>query len=144
MFVVESFGLDLEERSLRLSDLSCVKLNSLNCWLTLMSIPLSNLVLLRPMLSLSLIFAFMFRGYVNALVETGESGVSNSSEWMFDPEKQPESLNLESDIYLSLDDDKLVRLQGPTQSSEVPRYCVLLGSFAIGPEPAVPPVKNVI
>lgn len=143
MFDVESFGLDLEERSLRLSDLSCAKLNSLNCWLTLMSIPLSNLVLL--MLSLSLIFAFMSGGYVNALdLETGESGVSNSSEWMFDPEKQPESLNLESDMYLSLDDDKLVRLQGPTQSSEVPQYCVLLGSFAIGPEPAVPPGKNLI
>lgn len=76
-----------------------------------MSIPLSNLVLLM----FSLIFAFMSGGYVNALdLEIGESGVSNSSEWMFDPEKQPESLNLESDMYLSLDDDKLVRLQGPT------------------------------
>lgn len=138
MFVVESFGLDLEERSLRPSHLSCVKLNSLNCWLTLTSIPLSNLMLL--MFSLSLIVAFMSEGYVNALdLETGESGVHISSDWMFDPEKKPESLNLESNIYLSLDDVKLVGLEGPLQSSEVPRFG--LGSFAVGPEPAVQPVK---
>lgn len=136
MFVV---GLDLQERSLRLSHLSSVKLNSLNCWLTLTSIPLSNLKMV--LLSLSLVVAFMSEGYVNSLdLETGESGVYISSEWMFDPDRKPESLNLESDIHLSLDDVKLVGLAGPLKSSEVPRFG--LGSLEVGPEPAVQPVNK--